>query len=555
MAPTRRLHHVPRFLSRTTVAVGIYAAIMAGAALWMPHEWDWTVFQWFSSRVEPEFAKEVTLVDVPWDPSDVPGNRRRIATFLDELVVNKQQPDAVILDVEFDPCPSKPCGEPMESAREALVSGVRKAAQSFPVYATEELPVDRDDDVNGPLDRHDSAIYGVLTGAAQTRFTSVPSAQGLFYRNCYPDVQFVDDSGRVQGIESVWSMVDRVLPEFANAPCDTSHIAVRLGPKIALTAPRVYVLGVNGRFRERPNLDRQYVIVGTLEYDRSPYVDRSGPEILGWALSNQLLGASLNGAKTSYAAQPQNEMLLFVVPSFSGITVLAFAALFFPTKRLHLRATRIFLPWLTAGLAATIALAIFAAFETLMYRYHQIYPQVSLISLGIIVTATLSGVRGSQILIDETQRIDPVATESYDYDVFISYAHDEGAWVSEHVVAPFRNATLPDGKKLSVFFDTSSIRSGTAWQTKLALAIDGSRFIVPVYSELYFQKPYCRFEIMRAHRKWVVAGEDSRCVLPIMRGKPKILAAVDDIQALSLDDHTDLIERLLAEIVERLSST
>jgi hypothetical protein len=60
---------------------------------------------------------------------------------------------------------------------------------------------------------------------------------------------------------------------------------------------------------------------------------------------------------------------------------------------------------------------------------------------------------------------------------------------------------------------------------------------------------------MRAHRKWVVAGEDSRCVLPIMRGKPKILAAVDDIQALSLDDHTDLIERLLAEIVERLSST
>ena len=118
---------------------------------------------------------------------------------------------------------------------------------------------------------------------------------------------------------------------------------------------------------------------------------------------------------------------------------------------------------------------------------------------------------------------------------------------------PFRDATLPNGKKLSVFFDTSSIRTGTAWQSKLALAIDGSRFVVPVYSDVYFTKPYCRFEIMRAHRKWVLAGEDSRSVLPIMRGHPKILPAVDDIQALSIDDHPDIVQQNVAEIVARLS--
>jgi hypothetical protein len=125
--------------------------------------------------------------------------------------------------------------------------------------------------------------------------------------------------------------------------------------------------------------------------------------------------------------------------------------------------------------------------------------------------------------------------------------------VYEHVYVPFRDAALPDGKKLSIFFDTSSIRAGTGWQTKLSLAIDGSRFIVPVYSDTYFTKPYCRFEILRAHRKWIQAGDQSRCVLPVMRGHPTIYATVNDIQALSLDDYSDLVQQHVAEVVERLS--
>jgi hypothetical protein len=87
----------------------------------------------------------------------------------------------------------------------------------------------------------------------------------------------------------------------------------------------------------------------------------------------------------------------------------------------------------------------------------------------------------------------------------------------------------------------------------MALAIDSSRFIVPVYSEVYFKKAYCRFEIKRAHRKWIAAGEESRCVLPVMRGHPEIYHTVDDIQALSIDDVPDLVQQLLAEIVDRLS--
>jgi hypothetical protein len=188
-----------------------------------------------------------------------------------------------------------------------------------------------------------------------------------------------------------------------------------------------------------------------------------------------------------------------------------------------------------------------------MLLSHHVQPQVSLISLGVVLTSGLSGIRGSLTLRDEANAIDSLPSETYDYDVFISYAHEEGAWVYEHVYVPFRDAATPSGKKLSVFFDTSSIRAGTGWQTKLALAIDASRFIVPVYSDVYFKQPYCRFEILRAHRKWVLAGEESRCVLPVMRGHPQMFAAVDDIQAVSIDDQPDIVQQHVAEIVGRLS--
>jgi hypothetical protein len=531
---------------------------MTLAASWMPHEWDWQVLKYLSSRVPPTFSSEVSIVDVNANPADVPTYRRRIAAFLRGLVTSNQRPNAVILDVEFDPCQSNPCGAPMESARRALVSSIRAAASRFPVYATEEPKVGRDDVVIGPIDPHDARIYAALSGAGQTQFTSIPEAQGLFYRICYSDVPFDDAAGAVEGTENVWAMVARVLMtphEVAASPsCDSAHVPVRLGPRISLTAAPVYRFTDPRRFSAYSQFDdKMYVIVGTIKYDRMPFMDRSGPEILGWALSNALDEGSLVGKEAYYDVAPQNGMLLLLVPAFSGLAVLAFAATFFQLKRVRLRSLRYLSPWISAGLAALVGLAAFVAFEAWLLFSHHIQPQVSVIAFGIVLASGLSGCRGVQILMNESDSIDAAPEETYDYDVFISYAHEEQHWVLEHVVGPLRDARLADGKTLSIFFDTTSIRSGTAWQTTLALAIDGSRFIVPVYSDTYFGQPYCRFEIMRAHRKWILAGENSRCVLPVMRGHPAILAAVDDIQALSIDDHPDLVQQHVAEIVRRLS--
>jgi hypothetical protein len=524
----------------------------------MPHEWDWQVLRYLSSRVPPAFSTEVSIVDVDANPVDVPAYRRRIADFLQGLVRSNQRPNAVILDVEFDPCQSNPCGTPMESAREALISSIRTAARRFPVYATEEPKVGRDDVVIGPIDPHDPQIYGALSGAAQTRFTSVPEAQGLFYRICYAGVPFEDSSGAVEGVENVWAMVARVLMTprevAAGAACSSTHVPVRLGARLSPAGSPVYRFTDSRRFAAYSQFDdKMYVIVGTIKYDQMPFMDRSGPEILGWALSNALDEGSLVGHEAYYDVSPQNGLLLVLVPAFSGLAVLAYAAIFLRLKRMRLRGLRYHCAWIAGGLAALTGLGFFAAFEAWLLLSHHIQPQVSLIALGIVLASGLSGWRGAQILADEANAIDAAPQETYDYDVFISYAHEELAWVTEHVVRPFREAQLSNGKKLSIFFDTSSLRAGTAWQAKLALAIDASRFIVPVYSDSYFTQPYCRFEIMRAHRKWILAGDNSRCVLPIMRGRPVILAAVDDIHATSIEDDPDLVQQLVAEVVLRLS--
>jgi hypothetical protein len=531
---------------------------MAAAALWMPHEWDWQVLRWLSSRVAPTFSPEVSIVDVDWDRSDLASSRRRIANFLDGLVRSDQRPNAVILDIEFGPCQSSPCGTPMATADDALVSSIRAATRHFPVYATEEPALGRDDVIAGPLDPKDTRIYSVLNGAAQTRFTSIPDAEGLFYRICYADVPFDNPSGEVAGTENVWAMVARVLmtPRFfaASPPCDPTHVPVRLGSRNATGGPAVYRFTDARTFSNYSQFDdKMYIIVGTIRYDQLPFVDRSGPEVLGWALSNALDQGSLVGKEAYYDVQPQNATLLLLAPIFSALAVIAYAAFFLQLRRVRLRGLRHLAPWLSAGLAAFVGLAVLAGFEVLGLMSHHIQPQVSLIAFGVVLAVGLSGVRGSQVLLEEESSIDALPAEVYDYDVFISYASQDRAWVYEHVFAPFRDAELPNGRKLSVFFDTTSIRSGTGWQTMLSLAIDASRFIVPVYSEAYFRQPYCRFEIMRAHRKWVLAGPESRCVLPIAIGHPTILPAVDDIQACSVDDHPDLVAQHLAEIVERLS--
>ena len=534
---------MPRWASRWGVLVTAWLALVTGAALWIPHDWDWRVFARLASLANPAFSTYVRIADLGSN-ADIPATRRRIAALLDTLVASDQRPNAVILDTEFEGCRGA-CGEPRERARVTLAASIRAAVRRFPVFAVQQPALDE----KGAME-YDPLIYGAVSGTGHTTFTPVPSSGSVFYQACYPHVRLAGSGAGI--FYNVWSIVDRAIPAApagAPEPCEPAFVPVYLGPALDPHAPAIHPISDTASMRRLPRLDGAYLVVGTVAFDRPQDVDRSGPELLGWALSNALDRLHRNSVGT----RPQNGMLLAIVPAFSALAAVCFGAIFGALRRARLRRLRSALPWLSALASAALGLAAFTAFEAWMLYSREIQPQVTLVGFAVLLTAGLCGLRGYQTIVEEQSAVDVRPSDQYDYDVFISYAHEEGAWVYEHVYLPFRDATLSDGRKLSVFFDSTTIRGGTAWQEAIALSIDASRFIVPVYSATYFAKPYCRFEIRRAHRKWIGAGEDSRCVLPVMRGHPTIDAAVDDIQATSIDDRPSIVDDYVREVVQRLS--
>ena len=113
------------------------------------------MFDWLADELAAKYG-------IPKKIGDAWLRQSRLTAFLDGLVRSNQRPDAVVLDVEFDPCQSTPCGAPMESAREALASSIRRAAQRFPIYATEEPKVGRDDVVAGVIAVRDDRAFGAM---------------------------------------------------------------------------------------------------------------------------------------------------------------------------------------------------------------------------------------------------------------------------------------------------------------------------------------------------------------------------------------------------------
>ena len=150
--------------------------------------------------------------------------------------------------------------------------------------------------------------------------------------------------------------------------------------------------------------------------------------------------------------------------------------------------------------------------------------------------AVLCGERGREILFEQSRTIDAAPEESNDYDVFVSYAHDEFAWVYENVFVPLKDARTADGRKLEIFFDTSLDpgRFGLAGQDQ-----PGDRR-EPLHRAGLFR------DVLQAAvlpvRDQARASQVDRCGRKLaLRAagharEAVILATVDDIQAASVDD-------------------
>ncbi len=101
---------------------------------------------------------------------------------------------------------------------------------------------------------------------------------------------------------------------------------------------------------------------------------------------------------------------------------------------------------------------------------------------------------------------DPAERE---YDVFISYAHEDSYRVRKLILNPLlRCRRIEDDERPVIFFDESSegIRGGEYYLDKLAQALGRSKKILCVYSDTYFEKNMCLWELRQANSLDIDSG-------------------------------------------------
>jgi hypothetical protein len=133
--------------------------------------------------------------------------------------------------------------------------------------------------------------------------------------------------------------------------------------------------------------------------------------------------------------------------------------------------------------------------------------------------------------------------------VFVSYAHDPAenrAWVKNAIVAPLAALRHADGAPYRIFFDEAAIKVGTRWKSEIELALLGTRCFVPVYSERYFERPYCREEMEIADQLRI---EGRLSILPVARtvdGIPE--RYLRKAQYLDVNARPDFMDELIAQV-------
>lgn len=87
--------------------------------------------------------------------------------------------------------------------------------------------------------------------------------------------------------------------------------------------------------------------------------------------------------------------------------------------------------------------------------------------------------------------------QRYEWDLFISYSHTDTDWVTKHLVEPLQACRTADGRIPKLFVDKESIRISFNWMEMITTGILQSGAVVLVLSGDYFEREFCRFELMK----------------------------------------------------------
>ena len=112
---------------------------------------------------------------------------------------------------------------------------------------------------------------------------------------------------------------------------------------------------------------------------------------------------------------------------------------------------------------------------------------------------------------------------SYEYDVFVSYAHD-GQWQrwTSRIFLPLLQHWLNEelGRPAAIFHD-EFIDVGTEWSSTLRDVLSRSRVLLPLLSRRYFASPACRAELAS-----MLARQDAYGVGPVAQRRGFIVPAI-----------------------------
>lgn len=94
--------------------------------------------------------------------------------------------------------------------------------------------------------------------------------------------------------------------------------------------------------------------------------------------------------------------------------------------------------------------------------------------------------------------------EKEHYDVFLSYSHNDSAWVKEFV-------TTLKSAGITTWFDADDIKPGDNWQSAIQQALRESNTLVLVLSKNNVNSPWTFFELG-------AAVADKKRIIPVLAG-------------------------------------
>jgi hypothetical protein len=510
---------------------------------------DWKVFNVLNTQ-RASWPQNFEVLDVAWDndPATTEAFRHDIARALRTLAALPTPPEAVVLDVSIS---SLPLGlDELGAALDELI------ARQTQVFAAVALYKSIDGELDPDFMRFHARrqIYDRLSGKYGHTELNV-KGRAVWFLPCLP----LDAARPRAGGSCVPALAVSVAESLGRRNYDRSPeqrpVVVDMGTGEDLAEHRWMLQRDSGAIVRHGTptggsaqvgnaLAHKLVIIGNLEYDRVGLLgDRAGTEVLGWTLADQI--APAGAARLKMLTHPA--WLLSLTAIF---TVLALST--FSTLRRRVAALRLNLVAVWA-VSLVLVLALLALVVVgLRVALGAVYPQVTFVALAVLYAVSLTAHRVRMDLRERAMQEDvstgTQAAPTDAYDVFLSYSRtpkENAAWVVENLYGSLSKQVV-DGRPLRVFFDQTSIRVGTAWYFRLAESIQGSRCFVAVYSDEYFQKDFCKFEMGKAAVRLI--KDRHFAVVPIVRGEVRVPAAFEHIQSIAATTPAEMVAQIVAAL-------